>query len=92
MAVEIDNDLSKNVFSTSTYLLVFRAILISVLAFLGYVHLFRRFKRIKDRNVVVNKLPGPPSFNPLMGNLPLEVLMYVGADYEASKHLYSSEY
>lgn len=41
---------------------------------------------------LIDKIPGPKSFNPLLGNIPLDIVKYVGADYEASKDMYLSEF
>ena len=48
-------------------------------------------KSFIERTRAINKIPGPRSFNPIMGNLPLDVLYYVGADFEESKDLYYRE-
>lgn len=91
MSLEIQSDPAKPAFGTSLYVLTFRVILTAIVTLLGYVYLFKKIEKIKRRNALIDKLPGPPSFNLVMGNLPIEVLKYVGADYEASKHLYSSK-
>ena len=46
----------------------------------------------KRKVKLINKIPGPKSFNPLLGNIPLDIVKYVGADYEASKDMYLSEF
>lgn len=94
MSIEIENSFPKTTtLGPPIYLvIIFRLIIASILALVGYFYLFRRLTKIRQRNALIDKLPGPPPFNPVMGNLPMEVLKYVGSDYEASKHLYSSKF
>ncbi|NP_001310069.1 cytochrome P450 4C1-like [Tetranychus urticae] len=70
------------------HVLILRIILSVLVCFLGYYYLYKKAQAMRRRNQMVDKLPGPKSFNPLMGNLPIEILKYIGADYEASKDLY----
>ncbi|XP_053202706.1 cytochrome P450 4C1-like [Panonychus citri] len=73
---------------SSFYIILIRIILTCLLCFIGYYYLYKKAQSMRRRNQMIDKLPGPKSFNPLMGNLPIEILKYIGADYEASKDLY----
>lgn len=44
----------------------------------------------RRRFLLIEKLPGPTRFSPLLGNLPIEILSYIGSSFEEGKDLYYS--
>jgi hypothetical protein len=46
---------------------------------------------IRCKMRLIELLPGPTSFSFLLGNIPLEIVGHIGANFEDSKDLYHSE-
>lgn len=43
------------------------------------------------RRRLVDLIPGPTRFSAVLGNVPLEIVKYIGASFDESKDLYYSE-
>lgn len=81
--------------ATSTGLNLF--MLVRLLIWSGVVAIALKFLvkfalETRRRVELIDKVPGPKSFNPLLGNIPLDIVKYVGADYEAVKDMYLSKF
>lgn len=65
--------------------IILRYLLLTGILALGLKILIKKAFEIRQKVQLIDKIPGPKSFNFLLGNIPLEIIKYVGADYEASK-------
>lgn len=83
---------SKSVSSSgfNIFILIRFLILSGIVAF-GIKILIRKLVDTRKKVELIDRIPGPTSFNFLLGNIPLEIIKYVGADYEASKDMYLSK-
>lgn len=83
---------SKSVSSSgfNIFILIRFLILSGIVAF-GIKILIRKLIDTRKKVELIDRIPGPTSFNFLLGNIPLEIIKYVGADYEASKDMYLSK-
>jgi hypothetical protein len=67
-----------------------RLVLITLLIALLLRWLILRILQLYRKVQLIDRIPGPRSFNPILGNLPFEVLKYVGSDIEASRDMYTA--
>ncbi|KAI1303704.1 Cytochrome P450 4c3 [Halotydeus destructor] len=80
----------KSFFTTVNPVIVFRYIAItSSVSFLIY-HLVKKLQIWLTACRNIDKIPGPAKFSFLLGNIPMDIIKYVGAEYEKSKDLYYS--
>lgn len=75
--------------SSSSFSLV-RPLLLAALIALLVRYLIKRLLHLHRKVQLVNRIPGPDSFNPILGNIPLEILKFVGSDIEASRDMYTN--
>lgn len=78
--------------SAPTVFMIVRLLIWSGVVAVALKYLVKFVLETRRKIELIDKIPGPKSFNPLLGNIPLDIVKYVGADYEASKDMYLSEF
>lgn len=73
--------------ATIVRLVVFLVVLVVVLKIV-----ITKFRESRRCSALVNQVPGPTIFSLLLGNIPLEIIQYIGSDFHQVKDLYYSKY
>lgn len=68
-------------------LVVFLSVVILVLKVL-----ITKVREFRHRSRLVDSVPGPKIFTLLLGNIPTEIIQYIGADFHLVKDLYYGEW
>lgn len=53
--------------------------------------LVRKIRAWRLRNAIIEKIPGPSVFSALLGNIPFEIVGYIGSEFEQTKDFYYSK-
>lgn len=52
----------------------------------------RQIRQFLHRRALIDQIPGPTRFSSLFGNVPAEILKYIGSEFDESKDLYYSKF
>ncbi|RWS04295.1 cytochrome P450 monooxygenase-like protein, partial [Dinothrombium tinctorium] len=69
-------------------LTLFRLVAYSSLLLFLYKILAKKVLHLKRKIELIDRIPGPKSFSPLLGNIPFEVIKHVGSDFDKSKDMF----